>query len=334
MVEPNDVSNEVGVPDGGAIRAEAIHLAHDAAPAGGEVSGHQSMIRQMARVFLQNKLAVASLIFIVVLIVMAVIVPLFTPSSYWSDYVINTTGSCWQGQPYGSLGNAQPSAHNILGCTGGLDNFSLLFYAARYSLAIGFLSAFITMTVGVAYGIFAGFRGGKIDTIMMRIIDVALSIPGLYLLILVVVLFGQTLTALTCVIGFTAWFGISRLMRSEAQVLREREYVQAATTMGSTKRRIMWRHILPNTMSVMVTAGTFALGDAVLALSSISYLGLGLKPPEFDWGSMIQNATTYFEQGYWWTLWPVGIILILFVLSTNYIGDALRDAFEVRLQER
>jgi len=123
-------------------------------------------------------------------------------------------------------------------------------------------------------------------------------------------------------------------MRAETQTLRERDYVQAAKSMGASQGRILWRHILPNAMSTMVTMSTFALGDGILVLAGIGYLGFGLTPPQFDWGSMIQNASGIFQLGYWWTLWPCAILFILFVLSTNYIGDALRDAFEVRLQER
>ncbi len=306
---------------------------HGIVPDGGDVSGGGAMWRQMLRVFLQNKLAVISLLFIVTLIAMCIIVPFFFAGDYWLNAPIETSGPCWVGVP-GSLGNAAPSAHAILGCTNGYDNFGLLFYAGRYTLSIGFLAAAVTMTFGVAYGIYAGFRGGVADAVMMRIVDVFLSIPLLYLIILVISLYGHTLWVLVCVIGFTGWFGVSRLMRSESQVLREREYVQASTSMGATRRRLMWSHILPNGMSTMVTAGTFAVGDSVLALSALGFLSLGLTTPEFDWGSMIQQATQYFENGYWWTLWPVAIVFILFVLSTNYIGDALRDAFEVRLQER
>ena len=301
---------------------------------GGEVTGSGSIGRQMLRVFLQNKLAVASFIYITVIVLMSIIVPMFYPSSYWTNAQSNFTSTCFTNSNPGLLGNAAPSGAHILGCTTGYDNFALLFYAGRFSLLIGILAAFVTMTVGTTYGIVAGYRGGWTDTILMRVDDIFLSIPGLYLLLLVLTIYGRSITSLIVVIGFTSWFGVARLMRSEAQILREREYSQASRAMGATGRRVMWKHILPNGISTGMTAATFALGDAVLVLSVIGFLGLGLQPPDFDWGTMIQNASGGFELGYWWTLWPVAIVFILFVLSTNYIGDALRDAFEVRLQER
>lgn len=305
---------------------------HATTPDGGQVRGSESMFRQMLRTFMHNKLAVISLAFIVVLVVMCVIVPLFYSSSYWLSAPTYNNSSCFAGGS--NLGMAGPSAANPLGCTTGYSDWGLMFYAGRYSLSIGFLAAVVNMTLGVAWGIFAGFRGGKIDAGMMRIIDVFLSIPGLYLLLLVIALYGRSLWALVWVLGFTGWFGVSRLMRSEAQVLREREYVQASTSMGATRTRIMWKHILPNGASTMITAATFAVGDAVLALATIGYLGLGLAPPQFDWGSMIQNGVNWFLVGDWWALWPVAVVFIVFVLSTNYIGDALRDAFDVRLTQR
>lgn len=305
---------------------------HGLTPDGGQVSGSASMWVQMARIFMRNKLAIISVVFLFVMIAMCVIVPLFYASDYWQYAVSTTNGTCFANG--NNLGLHGPDLHNLLGCTKGYDDFGLLFYAGRYSLSIGFLAAVVNMTLGVAWGIFAGFRGGKIDAGMMRIIDVFLSIPGLYLLILFITVYGQNLWAIVWVLGFTGWFGVSRLMRSEAQVLREREYVQASTSMGASRSRIMWKHILPNGASTMITAGTFAVGDAILALAALGFLGLGLVPPQFDWGSMIQQAVGYFDIGDWWTLWPVAIAFILVVLATNYIGDALRDSFDVRLQQR
>ncbi|HEV3213166.1 MAG TPA: ABC transporter permease [Acidimicrobiales bacterium] len=307
---------------------------HLGVPEGGEVAGGGSMGRQMLRVFMQNKLAVVSALFIIVLILMCIIVPFFYASDYWTVAGSSTSGTCFNNSNPGGFGSAAPSADHILGCTNGIDNFGLLFYAGRFSLLIGLLAGFVTMAIGTLYGIIAGYRGGKIDSFLMRLNDVFLSIPGLYLLLLVITIYGSSLWSLIAVIGFTSWFGVARLMRGEAQILRDREFSQASRSMGATGRRVMFRHVLPNSVSTMMTAATFAIGDAVIVLSTLGFLALALQPPDYDWGTMIQNASTQFEQGWWWTLWPVAIVFILFVLSTNYIGDALRDAFEVRLQER
>jgi peptide/nickel transport system permease protein len=317
------------------LLASEFALEHSTS-SGGEVGGSGSMWTQMRRVFFQNKLAVISAVIIIVMVGMCIIVPFFYQSSYWNLAITQSPAqnSCFSNAGQGVQGNLAPSLHHLLGCTGGLDNFGLMFYAGRFTLAIGFLAGFVNMTFGAAYGIFSGFRGGKTDATMMRLVDILLSVPTLYLLILIISVYGDNLWSLVFVIGFTGWFGVARLMRAEAQVIREREYVQAADSMGATRRRVLWRHILPNGMSTMVTATTFAVGDAVLLLATLGFLQIGLKPPEYDWGSMIQLGSGYFRDGYWWTMWPVAILFILFVLATNYIGDAARDAFEVRLQER
>ena len=300
----------------------------------GTVAGTGTMRQQMWRVFRQNKLALASLAFVVILILGAVIYPFFFNGLYWKSAPIDLANTCFNSTAPGYTGSAPPSAHHWLGCIKGYDTIGLLFYSGRFSLGIGFLSAIVTMSLGVTYGMLSGYIGGKLDAILMRIVDMMLSIPGLDLLILTIVLFGRSFVALTVVIGFTGWFGVARLMRAETQSLRERDYVAAAITMGASRQRIIYRHILPNAMSTMVTAGTFALGDAILALAGIGFLGLGLQPPQFDWGTLIQRGSDVFKLGYWWTIWPIAALFILFVLSTNYIGDAMRDAFEVRLQEQ
>ncbi len=305
-----------------------------AGAAAGDVGGGSSMTRQMVRVFFQNKLAVISAVFIILLVLGCIFIPAQYSSNYWTNAPADFTSSCFNSTQAGNLGNAAPSSAHLLGCTGGLDNVALLFYAGRFSLAIGGLAGVLTIVIGTFYGLIAGYRGGFIDSALMRLNDVFLSIPGLYLLLLVITIWGSTLTSLIAVIGFVSWFGVARIMRGEAQIQRDREFSQAARAMGATGRRVMWKHVLPNSVSTMMTAATFAIGDDVFILSVIGYLGLALNPPDYDWGTMIAQAQDFFELGYWWTLWPVAIAFILFVLATNYIGDALRDAFEVRLQER
>jgi peptide/nickel transport system permease protein len=330
---PSDFYADAPVTTSGGLEGP-FDVEHLGVPDGGEVSGGGSMVRQMFRVFVQNKLAVISAIYIIVLVAMCIIVPLFFGADYWNNAGSSTTGSCFNNTNPGFLGSAAPSSQHILGCTTGIDNFGLIFYAGRFSLLIGLMAGIVTMVVGTAYGIFSGYRGGKIDSGLMRLNDVFLSIPGLYLLLLVITIYGSSIWSLVAVIGLTSWFGVARLMRSEAQILRDREFSQAARSMGATSRRVMWKHVLPNSVSTMMTAATFAIGDSVIILATLGFLGLALQPPDYDWGTMIQNASSQFELGYWWTLWPVAIVFIVFVLSTNYIGDALRDAFEVRLQER
>jgi peptide/nickel transport system permease protein len=305
-------------------------------PEGGEVAGSGSIFRQMLRVYLQNKLAVIATVYVIVLILLCIIIPLFYSQSYWSNANADYGSTCYKGVPTAASlqGSAAPSAGHLLGCTTGFDNVGLLFYAGRFSLAIGIFAGIVTMVVGTLYGVVAGYKGGVIDSILMRTNDVFLSIPGLYLLLLVITIYGSTVWSITAVVGLTGWFGVARLMRGEAQIQRDREFSQAARAMGATSWRVMRKHVLPNSVSTMVTAATFSVGDAVIALSTIGFLGLALQQPDFDWGTMIQNASSQFELGYWWTLWPVAAIFIFFVLATNYIGDALRDAFEVRLQQR
>jgi peptide/nickel transport system permease protein len=319
------------------VALEEEVAAEHAGPAdGGEVTGRGSISRQMLRVFMQNKMAVISVGYIVVLVLLCIIVPQFYGRSYWGDAGSNLYGhdTCFTNSVPGGYGSAGPTWTHPFGCTTGYDNFALLFYAGRFSLFIGLLAGVVTMVVGTAYGIIAGYRGGMIDSVLMRLNDVFLSIPGLYLLLLVITLYGSSVWSLIAVIGLTSWFGVARLMRSEAQLLRDREYSQAARSMGATGRRVMWKHVLPNSMSTMLTAATFSIGDSVIALSTLGFLGVALQIPDWDWGTIINNATHSFSLGYWWTLVPVALAFILFVLSTNYIGDALRDAFEVRLQER
>jgi peptide/nickel transport system permease protein len=328
-----DFYGDAPVTASGGLEAP-FDVEHLGVPDGGFVGGQGSIKRQMLRVFMQNKLAVISSGYVIVLVAMCLIVPLFYSQSYWTNAISDFQSSCFTHTAPGMSGSSAPSGAHWLGCTTGYDNVALLSYAGRFSLMIGLLAGLVTMVVGTGYGVIAGYRGGKIDSILMRLNDVFLSIPGLYLLLLIITIYGSSVWSLVAVIGFTSWFGVARLMRGESQILRDREFSQASRSMGATGRRVMWKHVLPNSVSTMMTAATFAVGDAVIALSTLGFLSLGLKPPDFDWGTMIQNGSSQWELGYWWTLWPVAIIFVLFVLSTNYIGDAMRDAFEVRLQER
>jgi len=292
-------------------------------PAGGEVAGSGTMFRQMLRIFAKNKLAVIAVGYVIALTLFCFV----GPSLYHSNQLDANAALLYTDTPPGPgfpLG-ADSSGFDILG---------RLMFAGQASLELGFLSAFIGLTIGVAYGVFAGYRGGALDTVMMRFVDAMLSIPGLFLLLAVISVFGRSKLLLILILGLTGWFGTARLLRSEALSLRDREFAQAVRAMGGSSPRIIWRHILPNTVSTMMTVATFAVADSILALTALGYLGVGIPIPETDWGTMIQQGSVNFQIGYWWELYPVCALFLLLVISFNYIGDALRDTFEVRLREQ
>jgi peptide/nickel transport system permease protein len=299
---------------------DALHeLAHDA----GDIRGTERMWRQMFRVFVGNKLAVASISYVILVVLFCFVGPFFYHSN--------------QLDASASLGfvNAAPQKGFPLGADyQGFDILGRLMFAGQSSLELGFLAAMISLVVGVGYGIFSGYVGGWIDSLLMRIVDVMLSIPGLFLLLATISLFGRSKTLLILVLGLTGWFGDARLLRGEAIALRDREFAQAVRAMGGGSGRIIWRHILPNTVSTMMTVSTFALAGSILALTSLGFLGLGIPLPQTDWGAMIQFGSQNFQIGCWWQVYPVCGLFLLLIISFNYIGDAMRDMFEVRLRER
>ena len=226
--------------------------------------------------------------------------------------------------------------HHWLGTdSSGFDELGRIFYGGEYSLTLGFLAGFITIVVGTLYGMISGFVGGVTDTIMMRIIDAFLSIPYIFLLITLITIFGRSTVFLICIIGFTLWWGNARIIRGDALLIRQLEYSQAATAMGGGKWHIIRRHVFPNSISNIVTVATFSVADAILFLSALGFLGLGIQAPQTDWGTMLQAGHVADPERLLvgdLSRWPS--VFILVVVSINYIGDALRDAFEVRLLER
>jgi peptide/nickel transport system permease protein len=280
--------------------------------------------KQRLRIFMSNKLAIASVLFIVLITAACYLVP-------W----IHPTNQTDQALTFGTKWNAAPSwAHPLGTDSSGYDVLGRIFYGGEYSLTLGFLAGFITIVVGTMYGMISGFLGGFTDTVMMRTLDAFLSIPYLFLLITMITIFGRTTMFLIMVIGLTGWWGNARIIRGDALLIRNLEYSQAATSMGASKWHIIRRHVFPNSISNIVTVATFSVADAILFLSALGFLGLGIQAPQTDWGTMLQAGTSQMQNGYWWEIYPLAAIFILVVVSINYIGDALRDAFEVRLLER
>lgn len=280
--------------------------------------------RQRLTIFMHNKLAVASVIFLALISAACFLVPWLHPT--------NQTN---QAATFNVIWNQPPSwAHPLGTDSSGFDVLGRIFYGGEYSLTLGFLAGFITIVFGTLYGMVSGFFAGITDTIMMRLIDALLSIPYLFLLITLITIFNRSTVFLICIIGFTLWWGNARIIRGDALLIRNLEYSQAATAMGASKFHIIRRHVFPNSISNIVTVATFSVADAILFLSALGFLGLGIQSPQTDWGTMLQLGASQIQNGFWWEVFPLATVFILVVVSINYIGDALRDAFEVRLLER
>ncbi|HEY5023854.1 MAG TPA: ABC transporter permease [Acidimicrobiales bacterium] len=294
-------------------------------PAGGEAISSGSMFRQIASVFVENKLAVVGLVVIIGMVLFCFVGPFF--------YHTNQINA--QAALLNSTQNTAPGTGHPFGTdSSGFDILGRIMFGGKNSLIVGFAAAIVATLFGVVYGAVSGFFGGWIDALMMRFVDVLLSIPQLFLVIVLAVIFHTSLPLLIFVISLVAWLVPARLIRGETLTLRVREYVQAVKVMGGSRRRIVLRHIIPNTVGTIVVNATFQVADAILLISYLGFLGLGLPAPQTDWGSMLNSVVSDAGNGFWWKFYPVGIAIVLVVVAFNFVGDALRDALEVRLQRR
>jgi peptide/nickel transport system permease protein len=298
------------------------------APAGGEAQQQVGggLTTQILRVFAENRLAVVGIGVIVFMILFCFLGPLFyhTNQTNVQEALVSTPGP-----------NSPPSSEHVLGTdSNGFDMLGRIMYGGQISLIVGFAAAGIATVLGVLVGAISGFFVGWVDSFMMRIVDVLLSVPILYLLIVLAVIFHPSVEILILVIGFTAWLVPARLVRGETLSLRVREFVQAVRVMGGGGSRIVVRHIIPNTIGTIIVNATFQVADAILLLAALGFIGLGVPAPQTDWGSMIAVGINYADSGDWWEIYPTGIAIVLVVVAFNFVGDALRDAFEVRLQRR
>jgi ABC-type dipeptide/oligopeptide/nickel transport system permease subunit len=289
-------------------------------PDGGAVGPIQSGWRLAAREFAENKLAVLGLVSLVFFVVFCYLGPLVYHGGLTSQLAST---------------NLPPGAGHPLGTDPqGFDVLEELMIGGRAALEIGFFSAVIGMVIGAICGAVAGLAGGLLDGFLMRIVDVLLSIPFLFVILIVAVRYGASILGLSLIIGFFTWQVPARLVRGEVLTLRVRDFVAAARAAGSGRIRLINRHLLPNSLGVIIVTATFSVADAILAVATLGFLGFGLQYPNFDWGDMLNNGLTYLQDGYWWQVYPVGIAIIVVVMACNLLGDALRDALDVRLRRR
>lgn len=267
------------------------------------------------RRFLGHRQAMAGLALLVVLAALALLAPAIAPMNPSVDLVNRLR---------------PPSSVHWLGTDdAGYDILRLLLHGARVSLLIGFLSVGIAVTLGTTVGAVAGYAGRWIDAVLMRTVDLFLSVPRLVLLITVAALFGSSITLIVVVLGLTGWMGVARLVRGQVLAVKEREHVLAARALGYRPLRILFRHILPNVLTPVIVAATLGIGNAILAEAALSYLGLGVQPPDTSWGLIIYSGQDRMLDAWWITAFP-GIAIVLTVMAFNLVGDGLRDALDPR----
>jgi peptide/nickel transport system permease protein len=283
----------------------------------------RSLLRRGWEVFAENKLALVSLGFIVFILLFCFV----GPHIYHTDQVhTNLTNTL-----------CTPSGKHLLGCDNvGYDQVGRLMVGGQTSLEVGFAAAIVSVLIGTLYGAFSGFIGGPVDSFLMRIVDAGLSIPYIMVIVILSVVFNPDPVVMIFIIAVFYWLGVARLVRGETLSLRTREYVQAVKVVGGGGGRAVVRHIVPNAIGTIIVQATFAVADSILILSGLGFLGLGVQAPATDWGNMLSGGLTFIQssQSYWWLIYPPGIAIILTCIAFNFIGDALRDAFETRLQRR
>jgi peptide/nickel transport system permease protein len=272
--------------------------------------------RNALKKFLRNPLAITGLVIMLALILLAVFAKQIAPFDPAKIDLLNANKPAGNGHLLGT--------DNI-----GRDVFSRLLYGSRVSLLVGFAVAAGSVLIGSAYGAIAGYFGGWVDTVLMRFLDLMLSFPALFLIILVQAVFGGGFHLLILIMSFTGWMGIARIVRGQFLQLREMQYVEAARAIGTPRYQIMFNHLLRNATGPIIVAATLRVGGAMLGEAGLSFIGLGVQPPATSWGQMLSNSQEYILVRPELAVWP-GLCIFVAVLAVNWIGDGLRDALDPR----
>ena len=266
--------------------------------------------------FKKNKLALVSLCFLLVMVALAILVPLLSPYTY-------------DGQDL-SLRNDPPSLSHPLGTDKfGRDIFVRLMYGARISLSVGFAAAFINLFLGVVYGGVCGYFGGKLDMVLMRIADIIYSIPSMLYVIMVMLIFGSNIFSVLLALSVSGWIGMARQVRTQVMSLKEREYAQAARVMGASHRRILFKHLITNSIGPIIVNTTLMVPQAIFTEAFLAFVGIGISIPQSSWGTMANEARSLIQSYPIQMLWPV-LAISLTMLSLNFIGDGLNEALDPR----
>jgi peptide/nickel transport system permease protein len=273
------------------------------------------------RDFARHRLGLVGLTLIALLVVFCFLGPLVHPTDQVHTNI--------------DLNNVGPSSGHPLGTdANGYDVLGRLMVGGRSSLEIGFAVAALATLLGALWGAVAGFTGGALDALMMRVVDTLLALPAIFVLIYLATIVQPTVPLLIGVIALLSWLGPARLIRGETLSLRAREFIEATRAMGAGRTRTIVRHVLPNTAGTLVVNATFQVADAIILLATLSFLGFGLPPPAATWGGMLYQGTSYLLDGYWWEVYPAGVMIMVTVIAFNLVGDALRETLDTRLTQR
>ena len=269
------------------------------------------------RRLLANKAAVAGGLVLLILIVLAIFAPWIAPHSYSYQNL--------------DLGAQPPSAEFLLGTdTLGRDLFSRILYGARVSLLVGFVATAVALVIGVSWGIVAGYFGGRVDSVMMRIVDVLYGLPFIIFIILLMVIFGRNIWLLFAAIGAVEWLTMARIVRGQVLTIKNQEYVLAAQAMGVTNMQMFRKHIFPNILGPIAVYATLTIPQVMLLEAFLSFLGLGIQPPMSSWGTLIRYGVESMEEFSWLLIYP-GLTFTITLFALNFFGDGLRDALDPKI---
>jgi peptide/nickel transport system permease protein len=303
-------------PDGAAVAGQL-----GAAPAGGEVTARVRRRSLFLDEILHNKRAMGGCAVVLALVLFCFVGPLI----YRTNQTTVNLG----------LSNLPPGPGHPLGTDEyGIDILGRLMVGGQSSLELGFSVAIASTVIGALYGAISGMFGGILDAVLMRIVDTLLAVPTFILLLIVASMFTLNLTAIILLLTLLSWPYVCRLVRAQVLSLRTREFVQASTAMGSTRTRILFRHMVPNTFNIFIVTTTFAVADSIYALSALSFLGLGPPPPFADWGTMLTTGVNDLFDSYPWEVYPALIVLVVTILAFRFVGDALNDIGSARTRVR
>ncbi|MAT92662.1 MAG: peptide ABC transporter permease [Halioglobus sp.] len=264
----------------------------------------------------RNRMALFGLCVLVLLVVIAILTPWLAPYGYAEQNL--------------DLGATPPSAQHWLGTdVFGRDLLTQIMYGGRVSLAVGFIATGVALVIGVSWGAVAGYAGGRLDAAMMRLVDILYALPFMIFIVLLMVVFGRNLLLLFFAIGAVEWLTMARIMRGQVQTLRQQEFVEAAVSLGLSPLTIIRRHLVPNALGPIIVYTTLTIPSVMLLEAFLSFLGLGVQPPQTSWGLLISYGAETMEEYPWLLIFP-GLALTITLFSLNFLGDGLRDALDVR----